>query len=135
MTKSTTIEKALRKKAAADIHRHTADSMASYDPTGASMVRREADAMDKAATETSPAAKRQRRYRQRQHDGIVVTAIEIDVDDVLAFESAGLLEIPDADASHLSKAVRVILDEWCRQSEAIGCSCDTLFVGRKSGPE
>ncbi len=82
---------------------------------------------------TSPAAIRQRRYRQRQREGVVVTPVEIDVNDLLAFESAGLLE--NDDASHLSKAIRVILDEWCRQSEIIGCSCDTLFVGRKSGPE
>lgn len=61
---------------------------------------------------TSPAAKRQRRYRQRQREGVVVTAVEIDVDDVVAFESAGLLEISEADASRLSEAVREALNEW-----------------------
>ena len=50
--KPTASENALLKKAAADVHRHTADSMASYDPTGARMVRREADEMEKAATES-----------------------------------------------------------------------------------
>ena len=50
--KPTATEKALRKKVAADIHRQTANSMASYDPTGSRMVRREADEMEKAATES-----------------------------------------------------------------------------------